>query len=157
MNRVGIGYDIHELKKGRPLILGGVQIPHEVGLDGHSDADVLLHAIIDALLGAAALPDIGSYFPPGDPATKNISSLKMLEKAADELGKQGFRIVNIDAVVIAEAPKLSPHRDQIRQTIAAALKLPLTAVSIKGKTNEGLDSIGRGEAIAVYAVASIEK
>jgi 2-C-methyl-D-erythritol 2,4-cyclodiphosphate synthase len=157
MQRVGLGYDIHRLVKGRPLMLGGVEIPHERGLDGHSDADALLHAIIDALLGAAALPDIGNYFPPGDPQTKNIASQHMLAKAYQEVQRLGFRVVNVDSVVIAEAPKLLPHRDKMRQAIAGFLGLPLTAVSVKGKSNEGLDAVGRGEAIAAQAVVLIEK
>src|SRR4051812_37159718 len=110
--RVGIGYDIHRFKKGRPLMLGGVKIPHTQGLDGHSDADALLHAIVDALLGAAGLPDIGHYFPPGDPQTKNIPSSQIIARAAREVKKQGFRVNNVDSVIIAEAPRLSPHREK---------------------------------------------
>src|SRR5258706_6527063 len=111
MFRVGMGYDIHRLKKGRPLWLGGVHIPFPKGLDGHSDADALLHAIIDALLGAAGLPDIGVYFPPGDPATKNIASARMVSRAVLEIEKQGYQVVNVDSVLIAEAPRLAPYRD----------------------------------------------
>lgn len=157
MHRVGIGYDIHRLKKGRPLFIGGVKIPFPMGLDGHSDADALLHAIIDALLGAAALPDIGAYFPPGDPKTKNIASLRMLAKALDEVVKQGYRVVNVDSVVIAEAPKLAPYRDALRKAIASSLKISVSAVSVKGKSNEGLDAIGKGHAIAAHAVVLLEK
>ena len=154
--RVGTGYDIHRLKKGRPLWLGGVEIPSEQGLDGHSDADALLHAITDALLGAAALPDIGHYFPPSDPKIKDIASATMLAKALSEAEGAGFRVVNVDAVVIAEAPKISPHREAMRAKIAQLLKIPLSAVQVKGKTNEGLDAIGRGEAIAAQAVVLLE-
>jgi 2-C-methyl-D-erythritol 2,4-cyclodiphosphate synthase len=150
--RVGIGYDIHRLKKGRPLWLGGVQIPFEKGLDGHSDADALLHAVTDALLGAAALPDIGHYFPPSDPSIKNIASAAMLARAASEVRRRGFRVANVDSVVIAEAPKIAPHREAMRQAIAKILEIPVDAVQIKGKTNEGLDAVGRGEAIAAQAV-----
>src|SRR5437764_1114379 len=136
MYRVGLGYDIHRLKKGRLLVLGGIKIPHPLGLDGHSDADVLLHAIIDALLGAAGLSDIGSYFPPGDPKTKGIPSRMMAEKALDEVERAGYRVVNVDSVVIAEAPKLAPHREAIREAIATLLKVDPDDVQEKGKTNE---------------------
>jgi 2-C-methyl-D-erythritol 2,4-cyclodiphosphate synthase len=154
--RVGIGYDIHRLKKGRPLMLGGVRIPFEKGLDGHSDADVLLHAVTDALLGAAALPDIGHYFPPGDPLTKNIASGQMLSKALHEVEKQGCSVANVDCVVIAEAPKLLPHRAAIRAAISRLLKIDVGNVQVKGKTNEGLDAVGRGEAIASQAVVLLK-
>jgi 2-C-methyl-D-erythritol 2,4-cyclodiphosphate synthase len=157
MARVGIGFDIHKLKKGRPLFLGGLKIPHPMGLDGHSDADVLLHAIIDALLGAAALPDIGSYFPPSDPKTKNISSRVMMAKALHEVKKKGYRVGNIDSVLIAEAPKLSPHREKICETLAELLGVPRSAVQVKGKTHEGLDSLGKGKAIAAHAVVLLEE
>ena len=153
--RTGIGYDIHRLKPGRPLWLGGVRIPCEKGLDGHSDADALLHAITDALLGAAALPDIGHYFPPSDPAIKNIASAEMLAKAASEVRRLGFRIMNVDSVVVAEAPKIAPHREAMRKTIARLLGIAVPDVQVKGKTNEGLDAIGRGEAIAAHAVVLI--
>jgi len=153
MTRVGIGYDIHRLKKGRPLLLGGVRIPHPRGLDGHSDADVLLHAVIDALLGAAALGDIGHYFPPGRAETKDLDSQTMLAKALQEIRRAGYRVENIDSVVIAEAPKLAPHRERIRKNIARLLGVPVSAVGVKGKTNEGLDSVGQGRAIAAQAVA----
>jgi len=156
-SRIGIGYDIHRLKKGRPLWLGGIQLPFEQGLDGHSDADALLHAIIDALLGAAALPDIGHYFPPSDPKIKNIASSLMLEKALSEITQAGYHISNVDSVVIAEAPKIAPHRDAMRAKIAQLLKIPVSSIQIKGKTNEGLDAIGRGEAIAAEAVVLLEE
>jgi 2-C-methyl-D-erythritol 2,4-cyclodiphosphate synthase len=157
MYRVGIGYDIHRLKKGRPLFLGGVKVPFKLGLDGHSDADALLHAIIDAILGAAGLPDIGGYFPPGDPKTKNISSGRMLAKAVLEMGKKGYRVVNVDSVVIAEAPKLAPYRERIRQTLARWLNIPASAIQVKGKTHEGLDALGQGKAIAAHAVVLLQR
>ena len=156
MHRVGIGYDIHPLKKGRPLWLGGVPIPFEKGLDGHSDADVLLHAITDALLGAAALPDIGHYFPPSDPAIKGIDSSTMLARAMREVQLLGFRVVNVDTVVIAEAPKIAPHREAMRKAIARILGLSAAGIQIKGKTNEGLDAVGQGLAIAAHAVVLLE-
>src|SRR3989344_2136209 len=152
MYRSGIGYDIHRLKKGRPLRLGGVKIPHAMGLDGHSDAEVLLHAIIDALLGAAGLPDIGRHFPPGDPKTKGISSRTMTAKAIREVHKQGYRVVNVDSVLVAEAPKLAPYREALRTSIARLLKVPVTSIQVKGKSNEGLDAVGQGKAIAAHAV-----
>jgi 2-C-methyl-D-erythritol 2,4-cyclodiphosphate synthase len=155
--RVGTGYDIHRLKDGRPLWLGGVKLDSPKGLDGHSDADALLHAITDALLGAAALPDIGHYFPPADPAIKNISSAVMLTKAKDEVMRAGFRVVNVDSVVIAEAPKIAPHREKMRETIAKLLGVPVGDVQVKGKTNEGLDAVGRGEAIAAQSVVLLTK
>jgi len=157
MYRVGIGYDIHRVKKGRALWLGGVKIPHPWGLEGHSDADVLLHAIIDALLGAAALPDIGCYFPPGDPRTRDISSLLMLSRAILEIEKQGYCVVNVDAVLIAEAPRLSPYREAMRQSIARHLKVAVTDVQIKGKTHEGLDALGEGKALAAHAVVLLRR
>jgi 2-C-methyl-D-erythritol 2,4-cyclodiphosphate synthase len=152
MGRIGIGYDIHRLIPGRPLWLGGVQIPFDRGLDGHSDADALLHAIIDALLGAAGLPDIGHYFPPSDSKIKNIASAVMLAKALSEVQMAGYRVVNVDSVVLAEAPKISPYRDKMRAELAKLLGISVTDVQIKGKTNEGLDAVGRGEAIAAHAV-----
>jgi len=155
--RVGTGYDIHRLKKGRPLWLGGVHIPFEKGLDGHSDADALLHAVIDALLGAAALPDIGHYFPPSDPAIKNIASRTMLAKAKSEVERMGYGIANVDAVVIAEAPKIAPYREAMRQTIARLLGISLSQVQVKGKTHEGLGDIGQGNAIVAQSVVLLER
>jgi 2-C-methyl-D-erythritol 2,4-cyclodiphosphate synthase len=157
MNRIGIGYDIHRLKKGRPLWIGGLRIPFAKGLDGHSDADVLLHAITDALLGAAALPDIGHYFPPTDPSIKNIASSRMLQKALQEVSRKGYRVGNVDSVVIAEAPKIGPHRAEIRKTIARLLGISVDDVQVKGKTNEKLDAVGRGQAIAAQAVVLLRK
>lgn len=157
MYRVGIGYDIHRLKKGRPLFLGGVKIPFALGLEGHSDADVLLHAIIDALLGAAGLPDIGFYFPPGDPATRNIPSLRMLERALREIRAKDLEIINVDAVLIAEAPRIAPYREAMRHAIARALKISAAYIQVKGKTHEQLDAVGCGQAIAAHAVVLLER
>ena len=157
MFRVGLGYDIHRFKKGRPLLLGGVAIPHEKGLDGHSDADVLLHAITDALLGAAALPDIGFYFPPTRASIKGIDSRTMLAKAFSEIRRKGFRVVNVDSVVIGEAPKIAPHREAIRASIARLLQMKAADVQVKGKTNEGLDAIGKRQAMSAQAVVLLRK
>jgi 2-C-methyl-D-erythritol 2,4-cyclodiphosphate synthase len=155
--RVGLGFDIHKFKKGRPLLLGGVTVPHSQGLDGHSDADVILHAIIDAILGAAGLADIGTYFPPGDPETRNIASGRMLSKAILEMEKQGYQIVNIDVVLIAEEPKIAPHRAAMRQTIARLAKISDADVQVKGKTHEGLDALGKRQGMAAHAVVLLEK
>jgi 2-C-methyl-D-erythritol 2,4-cyclodiphosphate synthase len=152
----GIGYDVHRFTLNRPLVLGGVTIPHSHGLEGHSDADVLCHAIADALLGAMGLPDIGHYFPPGDPACKDISSLRILEKCRDLAVALGFRIINVDSTVVAEAPKVLPHRDAMRQNIGAALGIPPERVGVKATTNETLGFVGRGEGIAAMAVAQVE-
>jgi 2-C-methyl-D-erythritol 2,4-cyclodiphosphate synthase len=156
MTRSGIGYDIHRLAPGRKLILGGVEIPHTVGLDGHSDADVLSHAIADALLGAVGLGDIGHHFPNTDESIRGISSLAILEGVASLLKKERAAPVNIDATVIAEAPKIAPHISEMRKKIAQALSMPERDISIKATTNELLGSIGRGEGIAAMAVASVE-
>jgi 2-C-methyl-D-erythritol 4-phosphate cytidylyltransferase / 2-C-methyl-D-erythritol 2,4-cyclodiphosphate synthase len=153
--RVGLGWDIHCLAAGRPLILGGVRIPHSLGLLGHSDADVLLHALIDALLGAAAQGDIGSHFPDNEPQYAGVNSLQLLRQTRELLADEGWQIVNIDATVIAELPRLTPYREQIRQSIAGALDLPLDAVSLKAKTAEGLGEIGQNQAIAAHALAVI--
>jgi len=152
---IGIGYDVHRFKKGRPLVLGGVTIPHSHGLDGHSDADVLCHAIADAVLGALGKPDIGYFFPPGDPACKDISSLKILEKCRDLVAEAGVSLVNIDSTLIAEAPKVLPHRDAMRANIGAALGIPPERVGIKATTNETMGFVGRKEGIAAMAVAQI--
>lgn len=158
--RIGIGYDIHRLVKGRKLILGGVDIAHTHGLDGHSDADVIIHAIMDSLLGAAALGDIGKHFPNTDPKYKGISSIELLKHvvklvASHEGGrkKEEGRIVNIDAMVIAEAPKLAPHIEKMRENIAHACGINIGQISIKATTNEGIGFIGRGEGLAAQAVA----
>ncbi|HET8760449.1 MAG TPA: 2-C-methyl-D-erythritol 2,4-cyclodiphosphate synthase [Nitrospiria bacterium] len=150
--RIGIGYDVHALVAGRPLVLGGVTIPSERGLDGHSDADALLHAVADALLGAASLGDIGQHFPDSDPAYRNISSLRLLEAVVERLEEHGFQVGNVDAVVIAESPKLAPYIPRMRTAMAKALRVPETAVSVKATTHERLGSLGRGEGIAAQAV-----
>jgi 2-C-methyl-D-erythritol 2,4-cyclodiphosphate synthase len=154
--RVGIGYDIHPLAKGRKLIIGGVEIPFNKGLDGWSDADVLTHAIIDALLGAAALGDIGGHFPPGEAQYKNISSLTLLKTTASKLAAQGWQIVNIDATIVAEEPKLAGFNDKIRQTLSQTLDIEVERVSVKASTANGLGLVGKGEGIAACAVALIE-
>ena len=154
--RVGIGYDIHRTVKNRKLILGGVEIPFEFGLEGHSDADVLIHAIIDALLGAAALGDIGTHFPDTDPKYENISSIQLLKYTHKILVDNMFQIVDIDSTIIAERPKLLPYIQNMRENIASALDINIEQISVKAKTNEGLDSIGRGEAIAAIAVAMVK-
>ena len=154
--RAGIGYDVHRLIPGRPLVLGGVRFESPVGLEGHSDADVVLHAIADALLGAMALGDIGVHFPPGDPHWKDASSLDLLGRVAALVRARGGRPVHVDATLVAEAPRLGPHRDAMRANIAAALGIEIERVSIKATTNEGLGAIGRGEGIAAWAVASVE-
>lgn len=156
MNRVGIGYDVHQLVEDRPLILGGVEIPFSLGLDGHSDADVLCHAIADALLGAAGEPDIGHHFPNSDESIRGISSLDILRKVAALLAQKNARIVNIDASLIAEAPKIAPHIPLMRDRIAAALGIATTGIGIKATTNERLGFLGRGEGMAAMAVASVE-
>jgi 2-C-methyl-D-erythritol 2,4-cyclodiphosphate synthase len=156
MTTTGLGYDIHRFAAGRPLILGGVEIPHDFGLEGHSDADVLSHAIADAVLGAIGEQDIGHHFPNTDPSIRGISSLEILEKAANLARFRGAHLNSIDATVIAEAPKIAPHVFPMRERIAAALGLPAARVAVKATTNEGLGSIGRGEGIAAMAVASVE-
>lgn len=150
--RVGTGYDVHRLVEGRKLIIGGVELPFEKGLLGHSDADVLLHAISDALLGAAALGDIGRHFPDSDPAYKGISSVILLQRVGDLLAKKGFLIENIDATVIAQAPKMSPYIDAMRENIAGALGMDTGHVNVKATTEEGLGFTGTGEGIAAQAV-----
>lgn len=155
--RVGIGYDAHRLTRGRALVLGGVKIPFEKGLQGWSDADVLLHAIMDALLGAAALGDIGVHFPPNDPAYKDISSLTLLSRVDAMLKAQGWRIGNIDATIIAERPLLKPFISRIKQNIGQTLSIEENRIGIKATTSEGMGFTGRGEGIAACAVASIGK
>ena len=155
--RVGIGYDIHELMEGRPLILGGVEVPFGRGLVGHSDGDGLLHAISDAILGAAALGDIGQHFPDNDPKYHGADSAKLLGLVAKLVDEQGWRIVNIDANIIAEQPKMSPHFEAMRTRISQVLGVPFESVSVKARTNEGIGTIGRGNAIATNAVVLIEK
>ncbi len=151
--RIGNGYDLHRLVAGRPLILGGVDIPFEKGLLGHSDADVICHAVTDAILGAAGAGDIGRHFPDTDPAWKDANSLDLLRRAMAVVAAAGYAVSNVDVVVVAQRPKLAPHVDAIRASVAAALGCDRAQVSVKGKTNEGVDSIGAGESIAAHAVA----
>ncbi len=153
--RIGMGYDVHRLTEGRALIMGGVTIPYEKGLLGHSDADVLLHAIMDALLGAAALGDIGKHFPDSDPAYKGISSMKLLKQVGERLEEEGFLIENIDATIIAQAPKMRPYIDTMRENIAEALGIQENQVNVKATTEEGLGFTGSGEGIASQAVCML--
>ncbi len=157
MIRIGQGYDVHRLIEGRKLILGGVEIPHPKGLLGHSDADVLLHAICDALLGAAALGDIGTHFPDHDPAYEGISSLILLQSCRKLLWECGYTVGNLDATIIAQQPKLAPYLPQMRQAIAKGLKVPIDRISIKATTEEGLGFSGREEGIAASAVVLLEE
>lgn len=154
--RIGHGYDVHRLTEGRKLILGGVEIPYEKGLDGHSDADVLLHAMMDALLGAAALGDIGKLFPDSDDAFLGISSLKLLKTVSEKLAENGYKVANIDATVIAQKPKLAPFIDEMRRKVAECLCIDVSQVSIKATTEERLGFTGSGEGIAAHAVCLIE-
>lgn len=155
--RVGIGYDIHRLVEGRRLLLGGIEIPYVKGLLGHSDGDVLLHAVCDAVLGALGLGDVGEHFPDTDQCYRGISSRELLKKVSALLKDNGFRVNQLDSVIIAEEPNLLPFKKQIREDIALVLEMSAKDVNIKAKTNEGLDAIGRKEAIAAYAVAIIIK
>ncbi len=154
--RIGHGYDVHRLVEGRKLILGGVEIPFEKGLLGHSDADVLAHAIMDALLGAAALGDIGKLFPDNDPAYEGADSLKLLERVIEVLTENGYTVNNVDATVLAQQPKLAPHIPQMRERLARAMGTEVSRVSVKATTEEGLGFTGAGEGIAAHAVALIE-
>jgi 2-C-methyl-D-erythritol 2,4-cyclodiphosphate synthase len=156
MMRCGIGYDVHRLAEGRKLILGGVEIAHSRGLEGHSDADVLLHAIADALLGAIAAGDIGRHFPNTDESLRGISSIEILKRVIKLLTEKGARVVNIDATVLAEEPKLAPHVAAMQKTIADAIGTPDSNVSVKATTNEKLGAIGRGEGIAAIAIATVQ-
>ena len=156
MVHVGIGYDVHQLVAGRKLVLGGVEISHTKGLDGHSDADALMHAICDALLGALGEPDIGHFFPNTDPRWKNVPSKLFLEEAAKQVAKRGGKIVNVDATVIAQAPKLYPHIAGMKKNIAAALGVSERQIGIKATTNEHMGFIGREEGIAAMTVASVD-
>src|SRR5215468_4218068 len=155
--RIGIGYDLHRLVEGRKLVLGGVEIPFEKGLLGHSDSDVLSHAICDGLLGAAALGDIGTHFPDSDPQWSGASSLNLLAKVVELLADLGFAVANVDATIIVERPKLRAHIDSMREHLATVLGISVDQVSVKAKTNEGLDSAGRGESIAAQAVVLIHR
>ncbi len=154
--RVGIGYDIHRRAQGRKLVLGGVEVPGEWGLEGHSDADVLLHAVGDALLGAVGLGDLGRHFPPGEARWKDASSLELLRLIRAMLDGRGARVVNVDATLVAEEPKLAPHRDAMCVNIAQALRIGAGQVSVKATTNETLGALGRGEGLAALAVAMVE-
>ena len=156
MLRIGFGYDIHRLAEGRRLLLGGVALPSSRGEEAHSDGDALIHAVIDALLGAAGLGDIGSHFPPGDPATKDISSRILLRRTAGLLRGEGLRVSNLDCTVVLEAPRILPFVAEMRRNLAEDLRADPGAISIKGKTKEGQDSAGKGLAVEAYAVALLE-
>jgi 2-C-methyl-D-erythritol 4-phosphate cytidylyltransferase/2-C-methyl-D-erythritol 2,4-cyclodiphosphate synthase len=155
--RAGTGYDLHRLVPGRPLVLGGITIPFDRGPLGHSDGDVVCHSITDAILGALALGDIGGHFPDTDPAWKDASSLDLLRRAADLVSGAGYEVGNVDVTVVLEAPKIRPHVDAMRAAIAGTMGIAVEQVSIKGKTNEGVDAVGRGEAIAAHAVAQLRR
>ena len=155
--RVGHGYDVHRLKTGRALILGGVNIPYDLGLDGHSDADVLTHAIMDALLGAAAAGDIGKLFPDNDEAFRGSSSLELLRRVKLHLAEKNYKIVNVDATIIAQAPKLSPYRETMRENLAKVMEVDVEQVSVKATTEEHLGFTGRCEGIAAHAICLIER
>ena len=155
--RIGHGYDVHRLKTGRTLILGGVTIPYDLGLDGHSDADVLTHAIMDALLGAAAAGDIGKLFPDNDEAFRDISSLELLRRVKLHLAEKNYKIVNVDATIIAQAPKLSPYREAMRENLAKVMEVDVEQVSVKATTEEHLGFTGKGEGIAAHAICLIER
>jgi 2-C-methyl-D-erythritol 2,4-cyclodiphosphate synthase len=157
MNTVGIGYDVHRFAEHRPLVLGGIEIPHDRGLDGHSDADVLSHAIADAILGAAGECDIGHFFPNTDESIRGISSLEILRRVRETLSAKGTTLVNIDATLIAEEPKIAPHLAGMKAVLSTALSLPQDRIGIKATTNEGMGFLGRGEGIAAMAVASVER
>ena len=155
--RVGTGYDLHRFVVGRPLILGGVLIPYELGLAGHSDADAICHAVTDALLGAAAAGDIGQHFPDTDERWRGASSIDLLTAVRSIVEQKGYRVANVDVTVIMERPKLGPYRAAIAEKLAAALGVSLDAIGLKAKTNEGVDACGRGEAVAVHAAALLER
>lgn len=155
--RIGHGYDIHRLVPGRPLVLGGVKFDTDYGLDGHSDGDCLTHALCDAILGAAGLPDIGHFFPNTDPTLKGINSQKLLQHVVAEVGKLGFDLVNVDATVIAEKPKIQPWLVEMKRTLADSTGLLPTEIGLKATTNEGIDDLGRGLAIAAHAVVLLKQ
>ena len=156
MLKVGIGYDFHRLEAGRPLYLGGVEIPHPRGLAGHSDGDCLVHAVIDALLGAEGETDIGGLFPDSDPKTAGVRSTVLLERVVGRLARKGLRVVQVDVVVVAESPRLGPHFPRMKKALAPRLGVAGTELGLKAKTNEGLGAVGREEAIACWAVALVE-
>ncbi len=155
--RVGIGYDVHPLTQGRRLVLGGVEIPFDKGLDGHSDADVVVHSIIDALLGAAGLGDIGTHFPSSEPNYKGISSIVLLRRVATMLKEEGWQIYNVDATVVAEQPRLAPFIPRMRELISHTLEVSIDRVGVKSTTSKGLGLVGEGQAIAVHAVALVDE
>lgn len=157
--RIGNGFDVHRFAPGRHLVLGGIKIDHPLGLDGHSDADVLVHSIIDSFLGPCGLGDIGRLFPDTDPAYKNISSIYLLEQVYSKIREKGFTVINTDSIVICEKPKISPYAEMIRQSISSAMQneVPIDAISVKGKTTEKLGFTGRGEGIAVYTVSLLSR
>ena len=155
--RIGNGYDIHQLAAGRPLILGGIEIPHSLGLLGHSDADVLIHAVMDALLGALGMGDIGHYFPPNEPKWKGADSTVLMKQVGEIISSQGWKVGNIDSTVVAEQPKLKPHLKSMRQAIAQTLDIEIEQISIKATTNEQLGPVGREEGICAYAVVLLVK
>jgi 2-C-methyl-D-erythritol 2,4-cyclodiphosphate synthase len=157
MMRVGIGYDIHPTDPERPLVLGGVRIPADFGLSGHSDADVILHALMDALLGAAGLGDIGRHFPPGDERYRNVASLDLMRSVSELLRLEGYTVINADVVAVAERPRLLPFVEEMRNHISRALGVEPATVSIKATTNEGMGPEGRGEAISAHAVALLDR
>ncbi len=157
IHRIGIGYDLHRLVEGRNLTIGGITIPHEKGLLGHSDADVLIHAIIDAILGALALGDIGTHFPDTDPQYKNIDSKKLLKHTVNLIKQQGWSIVNLDSTIIAEKPKLKPHIANMREVLSQILEIPMDCTSVKAKTNEGVGPEGKEEAISCFAVVLLSQ
>ncbi|SRR6266480_7468388 len=155
--RVGVGYDSHTFARGRPLILGGITIPSDLGLDGHSDADAICHALTDAILGAAGLGDIGEMFPDTDPSNKNRNSIGMLEAAVERVAAAGYGVNQVDVCVVSEAPRLAPYRDRIKAKLAGALGIDSASVSVKGKSNEGMGWIGRKEGLACIAVATLKR
>jgi len=155
--RIGFGYDVHRLVEGRPLILGGVKIPHSVGLDGHSDADVLTHAVIDAIIGALGAGDIGRHFPDTDPAYKGISSLLLLKTATDLMHEQGFQLNNLDATIVAQEPRLAPHLKTMQENFAEILEAPIGRINIKATTSERLGFCGKGEGMEAFAVVSLAR
>ena len=156
MMRVGIGYDVHRLVKGRPLILGGINVQHETGLLGHSDADVLVHSACDALLGAAGLGDLGQHFSDNDEAYKNIYSIHILEQCVQMIKQQGYQLINMDAVIFAQVPKLMPYRSAMENRLAQAMKVPKNAINIKATTTEGLGFVGRQEGMAAQCIVLID-
>ena len=157
MLRIGIGFDAHRLAKGRPLIIGGVKIPYDLGLSGHSDADVLIHAIIDGILGALTLGDIGIHFPDNDPAYKNIDSIKMLEKVMEWVKREGFIINNLDNTIVAEMPKLAPYIERMKERLSSVLYIRTGQINIKATTTEGMGFCGRGEGISAISIVSMVK